>query len=152
MGVLSLGCCRCFSCYAWHVPTCRTPPGEGGVARCKGGVSPPLEREPKAERKGRSVAEVCTSEARKIGETLATREGGALRKVWFPHLRWSERMNLVGRRYWQEEAVKRLPSPPPQQTSDDRPGSIENPRSAWLFSTFQRETSSANPPKKEVHL
>jgi hypothetical protein len=65
-----------------------------------------------------------------------TARGRALRKVWFPHLRWSERMNLVGWRYWQEEAVKRLPSPPPQQTSDDRPGSIENPRSAWLFRHF----------------
>jgi hypothetical protein len=29
---------------------------------------PPLEREPKAERKGRSAAEVCTSEARKRRE------------------------------------------------------------------------------------
>src|SRR5271166_4270753 len=81
MGVLSLGCCRCFSCHAWHVPTCRTPPGEGGVARCKGGVYPPLEREPKADRKGRSAAEVCTSEARKTGEALAPREGSALRKA-----------------------------------------------------------------------
>jgi len=39
-----------------------------------------LEREPKAERKRRSAAEVCTSEARKIGEALAPREGSALRK------------------------------------------------------------------------
>ncbi len=52
-----------------------------------------MEREPKAERKGRSVAEVCTSEARKIGETLAPREGSALRKAWFPYSRSSERMN-----------------------------------------------------------
>src|SRR5258708_4573257 len=29
--LLGLGCC--FSCHAWHVPTCRTPPGEGGAAR-----------------------------------------------------------------------------------------------------------------------
>ena len=77
-----LGFGRCFSCHAWHVPTCRTPPGEGGVARCKGGVYPPLEREPKAERKGRSAAEVCTSEARKIGETLAPREGSALSRYF----------------------------------------------------------------------
>jgi len=46
-----------------------------------------LEREPKVERKGRSAAEVCTSEARKIGEALAPREGSALRRVWFPYLR-----------------------------------------------------------------
>jgi hypothetical protein len=86
--------CRCLSCHAWHVPTCRTPPGEGGVARRKGGVSPPLEREPKAERKGRSAAEVCTSEARKIGEALARREGSALRNVWLPYSRSSERLNF----------------------------------------------------------
>jgi hypothetical protein len=36
MGVLSLGCCRCFSCHAWHVPTCRTPPGEGAGSKRKG--------------------------------------------------------------------------------------------------------------------
>src|ERR1700722_17846365 len=42
MGVLSLGCCRCFSCHAWHVPTCRTPPGEGGVARVQGRGLPTL--------------------------------------------------------------------------------------------------------------
>ena len=65
---------------------------KAGVARCKGGVSPPLERESKAERKGRSAAKVCTSEARKIGEALAPREGSALRKVWFPYSRSSECM------------------------------------------------------------
>jgi hypothetical protein len=39
-GCFLLGFCRCFSCHTWHVPTCRTPPGEGGAARRKGGVSP----------------------------------------------------------------------------------------------------------------
>ena len=34
-----------------------------------------MEREPKAERKGRSAAEVCTSEARKIGEALVSARG-----------------------------------------------------------------------------
>ncbi len=53
-----------------------------------------MEREPEAERKGRSVAEVCTSEARKIGEALAPREGSALRKVWFPYSRLYERLNF----------------------------------------------------------
>jgi hypothetical protein len=28
--------CLCFSCRARHVPTCRTPPGEGGAAKRKG--------------------------------------------------------------------------------------------------------------------
>ena len=51
-----------------------------------------MEREPKAERKWRSAAEVCTSEARKIGEALAPRFAH-LRKVWFPYWRSSERMN-----------------------------------------------------------
>jgi hypothetical protein len=35
-----------------------------------------LEREPKAERKGRSAAEVCTSEARKIGEAPCAARSG----------------------------------------------------------------------------
>jgi hypothetical protein len=32
-GCFLLGLGRCFSCHAWHVPTYRTPPGEGGAAR-----------------------------------------------------------------------------------------------------------------------
>ena len=35
-----------------------------------------MEREPKAERKGRSAAEVCTSEARKIGEAPCAARSG----------------------------------------------------------------------------
>ena len=35
-----------------------------------------MEREPKAERKGRSAAEVCTSEARKIGDTPCAARSG----------------------------------------------------------------------------
>src|SRR5580698_3290821 len=77
-GCFLLGLGRCFSCHAWHVPTCRTPPGEGGGSKAQGeGDRPPLEREPQAERKGRSAAEVCTSAARKIGETLAPRDRGS---------------------------------------------------------------------------
>ena len=67
---------------------------KAGVARCKGRGLPTLGVEPKAERKGRSAAEVCTSEARKIGEALAPREGSALRKVWLPYSCSSERMNF----------------------------------------------------------
>src|SRR5271170_5450875 len=37
---------------------------------------PTLGEEPKAERKGRSAAEVCTSEARKIGETPCAARSG----------------------------------------------------------------------------
>src|ERR1700730_12146889 len=36
------------------------------------------------EWRGRSEAEVCTSEARKIRVPLARARGGALRKAWFP--------------------------------------------------------------------
>src|SRR5216683_7025445 len=44
-GCFLLGLGRCFSCHAWHVPTCRTPPGEGGAARRKGsGYRPPAAR------------------------------------------------------------------------------------------------------------
>src|SRR5271154_1872116 len=52
---------------------------KAGVARRNGeGYLPPLEREPQAERKGRSGAEVCTSAARKIGETpFAPRDRGS---------------------------------------------------------------------------
>jgi hypothetical protein len=36
---------RCLSCHAWHVPTCRTPPGEGGGSKAQGeGDHPSLER------------------------------------------------------------------------------------------------------------
>ena len=36
-----LGLGRYFSCHAWHVPTCRTPLGEGGGGKAqRGGVSP----------------------------------------------------------------------------------------------------------------
>jgi hypothetical protein len=46
------------------------------VARCNEGYLSPLEREPQAERKGRSAAEVCTSAARKIGETPCAARSG----------------------------------------------------------------------------
>jgi len=42
---------------------------KAGVARRKGGVSPP-------ERSGGGRRPVCTSEARKIGDTLAPRDRG----------------------------------------------------------------------------
>ena len=65
---------------------------------------PPLEWEPKADWKGRSVAEVRTSEARKIGEALAPREGSALRKVWIPYSHSSER-------WWDESRRKAIGEP-----------------------------------------
>src|SRR5216683_2529675 len=56
-GCFLLGLGRCFSCHAWHVPTCRTPPGEGGGSKAQwGGVSPTLEEQrsgtERAERSG----------------------------------------------------------------------------------------------------
>ena len=45
----------------------------------------PLERNPKAERKGRSAEEVGTSEARKIGESLAQRGGSSPSDVCLPY-------------------------------------------------------------------
>src|SRR5271170_2003339 len=67
--MVSLLCgCFCSSCRAWHVPTCRTPPGEGGGSKCKErGITHPWSA---AER-----AKGCTSEARKPGETPCAREG-----------------------------------------------------------------------------
>ena len=45
-GCFLLGLGRCFSCHAWHVPTCRTPPGEGGGSKAQGeGYLPPVGRE-----------------------------------------------------------------------------------------------------------
>src|SRR6185437_5796398 len=76
-GCFLLGLGRCFSCHAWHVPTCRTPPGEGGGSKAQwGGVSPTLAAQAKPKQKGRSEAEVCTSEARKIGETPCAARSG----------------------------------------------------------------------------
>jgi len=48
-------------------------------SKVQGRGLPTLAVEPRAKRKGQSAAEVCTSEARKIGEALASREGSALR-------------------------------------------------------------------------
>jgi hypothetical protein len=59
-----------------HVATCRTPPGEGGGSKAQGeGDHPPLERKRKLEREGRSAAKVCTSEARKTGDTPCAARG-----------------------------------------------------------------------------
>jgi hypothetical protein len=53
---------------------------KAGVARCKGGVSPP------GAKRRASAAKVCTSEARKIGEALVAARGAApTRKAWFPY-------------------------------------------------------------------
>ncbi len=64
-----------------------------------------MEREPKAERKGRSAAEVCTSEARKIGEApCAARGAEPTSEVWFPHS--CARAHLV---YWEGVAGRNGP-------------------------------------------
>jgi hypothetical protein len=45
---------------------------------------PTLGTERLAEWRGRSAAEVCTSEARKIGVPLVARQGRVPQQVWFP--------------------------------------------------------------------
>ena len=45
----------------------------------------PLERNPKAERKGQSAEEVGTSEAQKIGEAIAPRGGSTRSEVFLPY-------------------------------------------------------------------
>jgi len=47
--------------------------------------SPTHEEERRAERKGRSAAEVCTNEVRKIGVPLAVRQGRSrsVLSTWF---------------------------------------------------------------------
>jgi hypothetical protein len=57
---------------------------------------PTLGTERSAEWMGRSVAEVCTSEARKIGGCLLSRaRDGVPQQAWFPWL-CTERMNAPG--------------------------------------------------------
>ena len=64
-----------------------------------------MEREPKAERKGRSAAEVCTSEARKIGEApCAARGAEPTSEVWFRYTRAPARKN-----YWEGVAGRKVP-------------------------------------------
>src|SRR6185312_13814179 len=70
MECLSFGCCRCFSCHAWHVPTCRTPPGEGGAARRKGGGSPILGEKAELKRKGRAQRRSAQAKRGRLGKPL----------------------------------------------------------------------------------
>src|SRR6202007_918887 len=54
-GYFLLGLGRCFSCHAWHVPTCRTPPGEGGGSKAQwGGGSPILGMKRSGNGKGKA--------------------------------------------------------------------------------------------------
>jgi hypothetical protein len=55
---------------------------KAGGSKVQGRGLPTLAVEPRAKRKGQSAAEVCTSEARKIGEALASREGSALSRYF----------------------------------------------------------------------
>jgi len=64
-------------------------------------VSPTLEVELQAERKGRSAAEVCTSEARKIGETPCARERG---RAPLEALAFAVACEGAQRRFGQEQA------------------------------------------------
>src|SRR5277367_3948740 len=52
--MVSLLCgCFCFSCRTRHVPTCRTPPGEGGGSKCKErGIAHPWSEAERAKRSG----------------------------------------------------------------------------------------------------
>ncbi len=98
IGASSLALAVVFSCHAWHVPTCRTPPGEGGGSKAQwGGVSPTLAAQAKPERKGRSEAEVCTSAARKIGETPCAARLGQSPLAGLSTLLGAERRNYRGR-------------------------------------------------------
>jgi hypothetical protein len=67
-----------------------------------------LEREPKAERKGRSEAEVCTSEARKTAGNPLTRAIGAepLSEVWLPLACASAHWNCQGGRCGRERPAE----------------------------------------------
>jgi hypothetical protein len=58
-------------------------PTPAGAASARGGVSHPWNGAV-AEWRGRSAAEVCTSEARKIGVPLVARQGRVPQQAWFP--------------------------------------------------------------------
>jgi hypothetical protein len=58
-------------------------PTPAGAASARGGV-PTLGTQRSAEWRGRSAAEVCTSEARKIGVPLVARQGRVPQQAWFP--------------------------------------------------------------------
>src|ERR1700722_698812 len=61
-------------------------PTPAGAASARGGV-PTLGTERSAEWRGRSAAEVCTSEARKIGGCLLSRaRDGVPQQVWLPYI------------------------------------------------------------------
>ncbi|HTF72460.1 MAG TPA: hypothetical protein VK638_58305, partial [Edaphobacter sp.] len=58
---------------------------KAGRQGARGGESPILGAEAKLERKGRSAAEVCTSEARKTaGNPLRRARAEPSAKVWYP--------------------------------------------------------------------
>jgi antirestriction protein ArdC len=69
VALLSLGSGFCFAAMESRHPYAERHLAKAGVARCKGRGLRTLGEEAKPERKGRSGAEVCTSAARKIGDT-----------------------------------------------------------------------------------
>src|ERR1700679_4266828 len=73
--------CLCFSCHAWHVPTCRTPPGEGGAAKRKGrGISHPEQSGGRAKRRSAQA-----QRGRLLGNPLRCARAEPSAKVWFPY-------------------------------------------------------------------
>jgi hypothetical protein len=79
VGLWGGGCCLVHGCFLLVVAVASVVAlacdihaerhlAKAGVASCRGRGLPTLGEEAKPERKGRSEAEVCTSEARKIGE------------------------------------------------------------------------------------
>ena len=104
-GCFLLGFCRCFSCHAWHVPTCRTPPGEGGAARRNGvGNLPPLERKRSWNGKGEAKRRSAQAQRGRLGKPLAPRPGGALSEGLVSLLADVSTQNYQGRRCGQERA------------------------------------------------
>jgi hypothetical protein len=90
--------CGCFSCHAWHVPTCRTPPGEGGAARRKGrGISHAWRGGRRLERKARAQRRSAQAQRGRLGKPLAPRQGSALSEVWFPYSCALAHRNCQGR-------------------------------------------------------
>jgi hypothetical protein len=70
-------------------------PTPAGAASARGGFST-LGTGAVAEWRGRSAAEVCTSEARKIRVPLARARDGVPQQAWFPRI-CAERMNVCPR-------------------------------------------------------
>ena len=80
--------CLCFTCRSRHVPTCRTPPGEGGGSKAQGeGYHPPLERSRRRNGKGEAQRRSAQAKRGRLGRPLAPRDRGrAPERTW--HFRY----------------------------------------------------------------